>query len=160
MHFIKFDFFGYPFLFLLFVLRQSRGTQSTTSLCVSIFTAFFSLLIEFPYLKEVDCCSLGISSWWHSLTLETVIFEHRWLSINFLLFSFLKQIQRGIHGLEPITVSSFPTKKFGDMPLPCGQETQWAFIFVMFIFNAWLTVSIICIKDFLAFVVVPKPFGF
>ncbi|KAG6502962.1 RING-H2 finger protein ATL74-like [Zingiber officinale] len=33
-------------------------------------------------------------------------------------------IQRGIHGLEPITVSSFPTKKFGDLPFSCGQETQ------------------------------------
>ncbi|XP_042433997.1 RING-H2 finger protein ATL67-like [Zingiber officinale] len=33
-------------------------------------------------------------------------------------------LERGIHGLEPVTVASFPTKKFGAHPFSSGQDTQ------------------------------------
>ncbi|XP_074568558.1 RING-H2 finger protein ATL67-like [Curcuma longa] len=33
-------------------------------------------------------------------------------------------LERGVHGLEPVTVASFPTKKFGAHPFSSGQDTQ------------------------------------
>ncbi|WOL02271.1 RING-H2 finger protein ATL68-like [Canna indica] len=33
-------------------------------------------------------------------------------------------LERGIHGLEPVVVASFPTKKFGDQFFSSGQDTQ------------------------------------
>ncbi|CAL9179231.1 unnamed protein product [Musa hybrid cultivar] len=36
----------------------------------------------------------------------------------------LGMLERGIHGLEPVVVASFPTKKFGDQFISSGRETQ------------------------------------
>ncbi|XP_008807499.1 RING-H2 finger protein ATL38-like isoform X1 [Phoenix dactylifera] len=36
----------------------------------------------------------------------------------------LSVLERGIHGLEPVIVASFPTKKFGDQYFSSGQDIQ------------------------------------
>ncbi|KAJ6845668.1 RING-H2 finger protein ATL68-like [Iris pallida] len=36
----------------------------------------------------------------------------------------LSVLERGLHGMEPLVVASFPTKEFGDQSISSGQDTQ------------------------------------
>jgi len=45
------------------------------------------------------------------------------LSLFYLMNFLLKQLDHGLHGLEPLVVASFPTEEFRDH-FSSGQDTQ------------------------------------
>ncbi|XP_042511903.1 uncharacterized protein LOC122087012 isoform X4 [Macadamia integrifolia] len=38
----------------------------------------------------------------------------------------LSVLERGLHGLEPVVVATFPTKKFSDNFFASGEDSQWS----------------------------------
>lgn len=53
-------------------------------------------------------------------------------------FSFLfvmVQLERGLHGLEPVVVANFPTKKYSDEYFSASEDAQYVVSFIVEFFN-------------------------
>lgn len=73
------------------------------------------------------------------------------------IFNFfpMVQLERGLHGLEPVVVANFPTKKYSDEFLSVAEDAQYAlyliveFLLVLvfcFFLNPILNRSLFCIQ--------------
>lgn len=40
-------------------------------------------------------------------------------------FVFVAQLERGFHGLEPVTIANFPTKKYSDQFFAAVEDAQY-----------------------------------
>lgn len=103
-------------------------------LYVRVILFFWSFLRSFGLSGHAKLTVLEFLKHWIALekinlySLWVLMNDTRWLCkwplFSLLPFLFLEQLERGIHGLEPVVVASFPTKKFGDQLISSGRETQ------------------------------------
>lgn len=40
------------------------------------------------------------------------------------MYAYLVQLERGLHGLEPLAVANFPTKKYADVFFTSAEDAQ------------------------------------
>lgn len=47
------------------------------------------------------------------------------------------QLERGLHGVEPVVVANFPMKKFSDEYFAAAEDTQYVPLLILTVTNVW-----------------------
>lgn len=125
----------FPFPIKNFIQKFCCVVQCTAIIAICynshnfcLYRGFFLFFINPCFIRMLEVWSNTLYSWLlvHCIPFFLCAVFKIWKlqgAESLLIFS-MKQLERGLHGLEPVVVATFPTKKFSDEFLSSGDDAQ------------------------------------